>query len=294
MPANLFIVTGPASARLRRMTEFNDGSGEKAVHESKAPTLQLRHLSKRYASSLAVDDVSFTAQAGEITGYLGPNGSGKSTTIKMIAGLIEMTAGEILFDGIPVHDDLMAWKQRVGYVPEEPHLYGHLSALEYLVMVGQLRDLPATATAGRIEELLHLLALQPHETRHIPLSAFSKGMRQKVLLVAALLHDPDVILLDEPFSGLDVGAGLVLRSLVQELARRGKVVLFSSHDLEIVERVSSRVVILHRGKVVADDSIAQLRMLLAQPTLEGIFTHLAVEQDTGALSRRIAEIIAGT
>ena len=203
----------------------------------KAPTLQLRHLSKRYASSLAVDDVSFTAQAGEITGYLGPNGSGKSTTIKMIAGLIEMTAGEILFDGIPVHDDLMAWKQRVGYVPEEPHLYGHLSALEYLVMVGQLRDLPATATAGRIEELLHLLALQPHETRHIPLSAFSKGMRQKVLLVAALLHDPEVILLDEPFSGLDVGAGLVLRSLVQELARRGKVVLFSSHDLEIVERV---------------------------------------------------------
>jgi ABC-2 type transport system ATP-binding protein len=277
------------------MTEFNHRSGATAaVHGSKAPTLQLRHLSKRYASSLAVDDVSFTAHAGEITGYLGPNGSGKSTTIKMIAGLIEMTAGEILFDGIPVHDNLMAWKQRVGYVPEEPHLYGHLSALEYLVMVGQLRDLPATATAGRIEELLHLLALKPHETRHIPLSAFSKGMRQKVLLVAALLHDPEVILLDEPFSGLDVGAGLVLRSLVQELARRGKVVLFSSHDLEIVERVSSRVVILHRGRVVADDSIAQLRMLLAQPTLEGIFTHLAVEQDTSALSRRIAEIIAGT
>jgi ABC-2 type transport system ATP-binding protein len=159
-------------------------------------------------------------------------------------------------------------------------------------MVGQLRDLPARATAGRIEELLHLLTLQAHETRHIPLSAFSKGMRQKVLLVAALLHNPDVILLDEPFSGLDVGTGLVLRSLVQELARRGKVVLFSSHDLEIVERVSSRVVILHRGKVVADDSIARLRSLLAQPTLEGIFTRLAVEQDTSALSRRIAEVVA--
>ncbi|HLG56190.1 MAG TPA: ABC transporter ATP-binding protein [Vicinamibacterales bacterium] len=254
--------------------------------------LQLRNVSKRFAGSLAVDDVTFSAQPGEITGYLGPNGSGKSTTIKMIAGLIDTTAGEILFNGVPIDRDLIAWKQRIGYVPEEPHLYGHLSALEYLVMIGQLRDLPAKPTVVRIEGLLQLLGLHVHEVRYVPLSAYSKGMRQKVLLVAALLHDPELVLLDEPFSGLDVGAGLVLRSLIQELATRGKVVLFSSHELDTVERVSSRIVILHAGKVVADDSIERLRTLMALPTLEGIFSQLAVQRDTAAVSRQIADIIA--
>ena len=254
--------------------------------------LQLRHVSKRFTGSLAVDDVTFSANRGEITGYLGPNGSGKSTTIKMIAGLIDTTAGEILFDDVSIHRDLIAWKQRIGYVPEEPHLYPHLSALEYLVMVAQLRDLPAKATADRIEGLLQLLGLQVHEVRYVPLSAYSKGMRQKVLLVAALLHDPEVVLLDEPFSGLDVPAGLVLRSLVQELAARGKVVLFSSHQLDTVERVCSHIVILHRGKVVADDSIARLRTLMALPTLERIFSQLAIELDTESLSRQVADLIA--
>ena len=136
------------------------------------------------------------------------------------------------------------------------------------------------STAERIDGLLRLLSL--HGDRHAPISAYSKGMRQKVLLAAALLHDPDLILLDEPFSGLDVGSALVLRSLIQELAARGKVVLFSSHELETVERVSSRVVILHRGKLVANDSIEHLRSPMELPTLEGIFSQLAVEQDTAA------------
>jgi ABC-2 type transport system ATP-binding protein len=254
--------------------------------------LELRNVSKRFAGSLAVDGVSFSARSGEITGYLGPNGSGKSTTIKMIAGLIDTTAGEILFDGVPIHRDLVAWKQRIGYVPEEPHLYGHLSALEYLVMVAQLRDLPLTSSIARIEALLQLLELQLHDVRYLPLSAYSKGMRQKVLLVAALLHDPALVLLDEPFSGLDIGAGLILRSLIQELATRNKVVLFSSHELDTVERVSSHIVILHRGKVVADDSIERLRTLMSLPTLEGIFSQLAVEQDSAAVSRQMADIIA--
>jgi ABC-2 type transport system ATP-binding protein len=180
----------------------------------------------------------------------------------------------------------------MGYVPEEPHLYAHLSALEYLVMVGQLRDLPAKRTVERIESMLQLLGLHVHEVRYIPLSAYSKGMRQKVLLVAALLHDPALVLLDEPFSGLDVGAGLVLRALIEELAGRGKVVLFSSHELDTVERVSSRIVILHGGKVVANDSIARLRTLMALPTLEGIFSQLAAVHDTAAVSRQIADMIA--
>jgi ABC-2 type transport system ATP-binding protein len=251
--------------------------------------LELRNLSKRFLGIAAVDSVSFTARAGEITGYLGPNGSGKSTTMKMITGLIEATSGEILFHGERIQRDPIAYKQRMGYVPEEPHLYAHLSGLEYLAMVGQLRGLSAKPTADRIDGLLRLLAL--HGDRHVPISAYSKGMRQKVLLSAALLHNPDLILLDEPFSGLDVGTGLVLRSLIQELAARGKVVLFSSHELATVERVCSHVVILHRGKVVADDSIEQLRTLMAAPTLEAIFSQLAVEQDTAAISREIADLI---
>jgi ABC-2 type transport system ATP-binding protein len=251
--------------------------------------LELRRVSKRYLGIAAIDNVSFSARAGEVTGYLGPNGSGKSTTMKMITGLIEMTSGEILFDGKPIRRDLIAYKQRMGYVPEEPHLFAHLSGLEYLVMVGQLRGLAAKHTAERIDRLLRLFAL--HGDRHAPISAYSKGMRQKVLLIAALLHNPDLLLLDEPFSGLDVGTGLVLRSLIQELAGRGKVVLFSSHELETVERVCSHVVILHHGKIVADDSIESLRTLMALPTLESIFAQLAVEQDTAAISREIADII---
>lgn len=251
--------------------------------------LELRNVTKRFRGITAVDDVSFSARPGEITGYLGPNGSGKSTTMKMITALLEPSAGKIFFNGQPIETDLPTFKQRMGYVPEEPHLYAHLSGLEYLVMIGQLRDLPERLTASRIDGLLRLFAL--HSDRHAPISAYSKGMRQKVLLSAALLHNPDLLLLDEPFSGLDVGTGLVLRSLIQELAARGKVVLFSSHELETVERVCNRVVILHKGRVVADDSIARLRTLMSAPTLEGIFQQLAVEQDTNAVSRQIADLV---
>jgi ABC-2 type transport system ATP-binding protein len=224
-----------------------------------------------------------------VTGYLGPNGSGKSTTMKMITGLLEMTSGEILFGGVPIQRDLIAWKQRMGYVPEEPHLYAHLSGEEYLLMVSQLRNMPAKVAAERIHGLLRLFFLS--SDRHSQIANYSKGMRQKILLSAALMHNPDLILLDEPFSGLDVSSALVLRSLIQELAARGKVVLFSSHELETVERVCSHVVILHHGKVVADDSIAHLRTLMELSTLEDIFSQLAVEQDTGAISREIADLI---
>ena len=251
--------------------------------------LELKSVTKLFSGITAVDNVSFSAGTGQVTGYLGPNGSGKSTTIKMITGLIEPTSGEILFDGEPIRRDPIGFKQRMGYVPEEPHLYSHLSGSEYLTMVAQLRDLPSGPVGTRIDELLRLFAL--HGDRHAPISAYSKGMRQKVLLIAALLHNPDLVLLDEPFSGLDVSSALVLRSLIQELAARGKVVLFSSHELETVERLCSRVVILHRGKVVANDSVEHLRTLMALPTLEDIFSQLAVEQDTAAISRQIADLI---
>ena len=253
--------------------------------------LELKSVTKRFAGIPAVQDVSFTARRGEVTGYLGPNGSGKSTTMKMITGLLDLSSGEILFNGERIHRDLLNWRSRLGYVPEEPHLYPHLSGFEFLTMVGQLRGMAASSTAKRIERLLELFTLS--EDRHVPISSYSKGMRQKVLLSAALLHNPDVIILDEPFSGLDVSTTLVLRSLISELASRGKVVLFSSHELDTVERVCSTVVILHRGRVVASDSIERLRVLTALPTLEGIFSQLAVEVDPAAVSARIADTVLG-
>jgi ABC-2 type transport system ATP-binding protein len=251
--------------------------------------LEVRHLRKRYSGIPAVDDVSFVARAGEVTGYLGANGSGKSTTMKMATGLIEPTSGEIFFKGRSIKTDPMAYRRRLGYVPEEPHLYTHLSGMEYLVMVAELRDIERTCAHERIHGLLRLFGI--HADRDVAMSSYSKGMRQKILLSAALMHNPDLILLDEPFSGLDVGSSLILRSLIKELATRGKIVLFSSHELETVERLCSHVVILHRGKVVADDSIERLRVLMAMPTLEGIFSLLAVEQDSEAVSREIADLI---
>ena len=251
--------------------------------------LELHSVSKLFSGIPAVDDVSFCAAPGEVTGYLGPNGSGKSTTMKMITGLIEMTSGQILFEGRPIQDDPIAYKRSMGYVPEEPYLYQHLSAAEYLTMVAQLRELPAKQSSDRIDGMLRLLSL--YDDRHASISGYSKGMRQKVLIAAALMHNPELVLLDEPFSGLDISSALVLRSLIQELAARGKVVLFSSHELDTVERVCSRVVILHRGKLVADDSIASLRSLMELPTLEAIFSQLAVEQDTQSMARQIADLI---
>ncbi|HWC95620.1 MAG TPA: ABC transporter ATP-binding protein [Candidatus Sulfopaludibacter sp.] len=251
--------------------------------------LELRGVCKLYSGIPAVKDVSFIARAGEVTGYLGPNGSGKSTTLKMITGLIEPSEGEILFRGERIEKNRITWRQRLGYVPEEPQLYPHLTGAEYLEMVGQLRGLPDRLLAEKVDGFLRLLGL--HGDRYVPISSYSKGMRQKVLLAAALLHNPDLVLLDEPFSGLDVNSALVLRDLISSLAARGKVVLFSSHELETVERVCSHVVILHKGRVAANDSIAQLRALMSLPTLEGIFSQLALEQDTAAITRDIVHLM---
>jgi len=251
--------------------------------------LELRGVTKRYTGIPVVSDVSFIAASGEVTGYLGPNGSGKSTTLKMITGLIEPSEGEILFDGVPIGRNRIAHKQRLGYVPEEPHLYPHLTGAEYLEMVGQLRGISEQQVAHKTIGFLRLLGL--HADRDVPISSYSKGMRQKILLAAALLHNPDLVLLDEPFSGLDVNSALVLRGLIRELAARGKVVLFSSHELDTVERVSSRIVILHKGRIVANDSIEQLRALMSLPTLEGIFSQLAIEQNTEAVTQEMVELI---
>ena len=251
--------------------------------------LEIRHLTKRYRGMPAVEDVSFTIRPGEILGYVGPNGAGKSTTVKMIIGLIEPSEGQILFHGRSMIDDLPAFQSRLGYVPEEPNLYPYLSGWEYLQLTGRLRGMPRKTLDAKIEEFVRLFALW--EDRHTPLASYSKGMRQKILLSAALMHNPEVLILDEPLSGLDVNTMLVLRDLLEGLAARGRMILYSSHVLEVLEKVCSAVVILSKGRVVAHDSLDRLRDLLQQPSLEGIFAQLTLLGDHPAVAGRILEVM---
>lgn len=249
--------------------------------------IELKKVSKAYSFFPVVKDVSFTAERGEVVGYLGPNGAGKSTTIKMLAGLIEPTKGEILFDGRNTRDDLYSFKRRLGYVPEQSEIYPHLSGWEYLQFVGRLRQIPEAALERKIREFLKLFGLD--DDMHAPISSYSKGMRQKVLLSAALIHDPDILLLDEPLSGLDVTTAMIVRDLVLALAAEKKILIYSSHVLEVTEKICSRVVILHQGRVVADDSVANLRSLMKLPSLEKIFMELITLEDTGATARAFVE-----
>ncbi|MBZ5552749.1 MAG: ABC transporter ATP-binding protein [Acidobacteriia bacterium] len=247
--------------------------------------LEVSNLVKRFNRIPAVDGVSFTIHRGEILGYLGPNGAGKSTTVKMLVGLMEPTEGRILFHGEDVRHNRIEFQRRLGYVPEEPNLYPHLTGREYLQLIGRLRGIARRALEPRIDKMLRLFSLW--EDRYSPLASYSKGMRQKILLSAALLHDPDVLILDEPFSGLDVNTALVLRALLRALADEGKMILYSSHMLEVVEKVCSSVVILRDGKVVADGAIQHLRALMQQPSLEGIFTQLTEQEDPGRVVKDI-------
>ncbi len=252
--------------------------------------LDVRALTKIYTGITVVNHVSFTISPGEILGYLGPNGAGKSTTVKMLTGLLEPTAGHILFHGQDVRTGLKAYQRRIGYVPEEPHLYLHLSGREYLQLAGRLHSLPRRSLEPRMDELLRLFGLW--EDRHSPLVSYSKGMRQKILISAALLHDPELLILDEPFSGLDVTTALVLRSLLHALAGRRKMVLYSSHVLEVVEKVCDRVLILRKGQVVAHDSVARLREMMSESSLEGVFAQVTQPEDTDAIAQRILDVVA--
>ena len=251
--------------------------------------LEIRHLSKRYSGIPAVQDVSFTLGPGEILGYVGPNGAGKSTTVKIIIGLIEPSEGQILYCGRSIIDDLPAFQSRIGYVPEEPHLYPHLSGREYLQLAGRLRGIPHHILEPKIDEFLRLFSL--FDDRHTPVSSYSKGMRQKILLSAALLHNPDILILDEPLSGLDVTTALVLRDLLGELAEAGRMILYSSHVLDVLEKVCSRVLILNRGRVAAHDTIENLRATMHESSLEGIFSHLTREYDHRAAAGHILEVM---
>lgn len=249
--------------------------------------LEARALTKNYSGIPAVKDVSFTVQPGQVLGYLGPNGSGKSTTVKMLTGLVEPTRGEILYRGESIRNCLVEYKRAVGYIPEEANLYSHLTGWEYLELVGLLRDIEAGMLKRRIERFLTLFSLFPH--RQTVVSSYSKGMRQRLLLSAALLHDPHILIFDEPEAGLDVTTALVLRNLISSLASEGKVILYCSHILEVVEKVCTHVLLLHKGNVVAHESIQAVRNLASVPSLEHVFSELTDRTNTEEVAGGLVE-----
>ncbi len=251
--------------------------------------LEVRSLTKYYGALPALRDASFVARPGQILGYLGPNGSGKSTTVRMLVGLMEPTSGEVLWQGKSIFADLPAYRRRLGYVPEEPFLYTHITAPEYLRLVGGLRGIDDGILTEKIERFLKLFGLE--DDQYQTLAAFSKGMRQKVQLASALLHNPDLIVLDEPFSGLDVSAALMLRSVIKSLADEGRTILMSSHVIEVVEQMCTDVVILSDGKVVANDRVDRLRGLQNDQTLEHVFVKLAVRDNVEDTARAILDTV---
>lgn len=231
-------------------------------------------LSKRFGAQLAVDSLSFNIPAGQIAGFLGPNGAGKSTTLKMLTGMISPTSGTASICGFDLHRDLMEVKRHVGFVPESGAVFESLTGMEYLVMVAALYGIPPSVARDRIRQFTAFFDLSLETLTEKLLGAYSKGMRRKVVITAALLHNPPVVFFDEPLDGLDANAAVGFKSLIQTLAREGKTIIYSSHILDVVERVCDRVIIVDKGKLIADGAPDELVAAHDAGTLEKLFTQL--------------------
>ena len=251
--------------------------------------LEARGLFKYYGSVPALRNVSFYIGPGQVLGYLGPNGSGKSTTVKLLTGILEPTRGQVLFSGKNIHDDLVSYRKRLGYVPEEANLYGYMTGEEYLEMVGTFREMPSAVLSQRVDGLLELFSLTSQ--RGVPMSSYSKGMRQKILLIAALMDDPEILILDEPLSGLDAVSSLIFRYLIQGLCSKGKAIFYCSHVLEVVEKVCTQLLILQRGEAIAHGSIDDVRQQIGQSTVEDIFLQVVAEKDVLRIANDIVDVI---
>jgi ABC-2 type transport system ATP-binding protein len=251
--------------------------------------LEVIHLCKRYRGIPSIEDINFRVQAGEIVGYLGPNGSGKSTTVKIITGLILPNEGSVLFEGKNIREDMVGFRSILGYVPEEAQVYTYLSGLEYLQLVGRLRGMSEHDIEMKANQMLKLLGLE--SWRYSPISFYSKGMKQRVLIAAALMHNPKLLVFDEPLSGLDVVSARLFKDLLQELAAQGKAILYISHVLEVVEQVCDRVIVLSKGRILADSAPAELAKVMQLANLQDVFAQLVQQEDTRILARQLVDVM---
>jgi ABC-2 type transport system ATP-binding protein len=236
--------------------------------------ISLQQLTKRFGSQTAVDALSFEIPAGQIVGFLGPNGAGKTTTLKMLTGMIEPSEGTARVCGFDLRAEPLEVKRRVGFVPESGAVFESLTGLEYLEMVAALYAIPEEAARARIKQFIAFFDLSFETLVDKLLGAYSKGMRRKVVITAALLHNPPVVFFDEPLDGLDANAAVGFKALIQTLAREGKTIVYSSHILDVVERVCDRVIIIDKGRLLLDGRPDQLVAAHGSATLEKLFTQL--------------------
>jgi ABC-2 type transport system ATP-binding protein len=239
-------------------------------------------LSRSYGSKRALIDLDLRVEPGEIVGFLGPNGAGKSTTVKILTGLIRPTSGRARVAGFDVVEQPLEVKKRIGYVPETAALYDMLTAAEYLELIACLHNLDTKSAGTRRDELLDLFGLR--NVQHQRMTDYSKGMRQKIAIVAALLHRPEVLFLDEPLDGLDANAAAIMKELLRRLASQGRTILFCSHILEVVERICTRIVIINEGRQIADGTAQAIRESAGASTLEEAFTRLTGVRDVGQVA----------
>jgi ABC-2 type transport system ATP-binding protein len=248
--------------------------------------ISVQNLSKRFGAQVAVDNLSFEVPAGQIVGFLGPNGAGKSTTLKMLTGMLEPSAGTAHICGFDLRREPIEVKRRVGFVPESGAVFESLTGLEYLEMIAALYGIPKQVAAPRIGQFISFFDLSFATLTEKLLGAYSKGMRRKVVITAALLHNPSIVFFDEPLDGLDANAAVGFKALIQTLAREGKTIIYSSHILDVVERVCDRVIIIDQGRLLLDGAPDELVAERESGTLERLFTEL-----TGGveLERRAAD-----
>ncbi len=251
--------------------------------------IHVSHLTKKYGATTAVDDISFEIQQGEIVGYLGPNGAGKSTTLKMLIGLLQPTSGEISVAGYDAATELLELKRHIGYVPEEAQLYEHLTLVEHLQLIGRLYHVEEQRITEKIKGLARLFDMEAQANQRI--SGFSQGMRQKCLIMSALLHNPDVLFLDEPFTNLDVTTVTLMKTVLQRLAELGKTILYCTHILEVAETLCPRIMIINAGKLIADASVEELREQTNQTALNEIFTQLTETTGIGEKTEEAIRIV---
>ena len=253
--------------------------------------IRIRGLTKRYGDVEAVAGIDLDVPSGTLTGVLGPNGAGKSTTLRMLTGMLTPTSGTIEVHGIDVVRDPMAVKRITGYVPESGAVFETLTGQEYLTLVAELYRLPVADATARARQLGELFQLDQRLLEQEQLSTYSKGTRQKVVIISALLHRPQVVLFDEPLNGLDANATLAFKTLVTTLAQEGATILYCSHLLDIVERVCERVLVLSRGRIVADGSSGQLLAQTGERTLEAAFTRLTATEGLAARAQLLARAL---
>jgi ABC-2 type transport system ATP-binding protein len=250
------------------------------------PIVEFRDVVFSYGRENVLHGISLKLDPGEIVGLLGPNGAGKSTSIKIMAGILTATHGEVSVLGLPMPQKAVSVKERIGYVPEIAALFESLTGQEFLELCGRLHGIPEESLQKRIAGILE--AFQLTSDRVARLDSYSKGMRQKILIGAALLHDPELLLLDEPLSGLDVNSALLVKELLAVLAAQGKTILYSSHVLDVVEKVCDRVIIIHEGRILAGGAIDELRASTGRASLEDAFRALTA---TGTLAGEVNRIV---